>query len=196
MYNQSIGFKDETMKIEHKWALATISVLALAALIFTKRKAIMEYSKEKVWDLLTEAKISTLHPKVRDKAREFINKAEKEGIKLRITSAFRTYAEQDALYAQGRTKAGSIVTNAKAGQSSHNFATAIDVVPIVNGNADWNTDWSKIATIGKSVGFSWGGDWKSFKDKPHFEMNFGNTLAQLRSKFNSGQVTDGYVQLA
>lgn len=183
------------MKIEHKWAIGTLSLLGLVALIFTKRKPIMEYSKEKVWDLISEAKINTLHPKVRDKAREFINKAEKQGIKLRITSGFRTYAEQDALYAQGRTKAGSIITNAKAGQSSHNFGTAIDVVPIVNGNADWNTDWNKIATIGKSLGFSWGGDWTSFKDKPHFEMNFGNTLAQMRNKFDSGQVKDGYVQL-
>ena len=156
----------------------------------------MEYSKEKVWDSLSEAKIFTLHPQVRDKAREFINKAEKQGIKLRITSAYRTYAEQDALYAQGRTKGGSIVTNAKAGESSHNFGTAIDVVPIVNGIADWNTDWNKIATIGKSVGFAWGGDWTSFKDKPHFEMNFGNTLAQLRNKYNSGLISDGYVQLA
>ena len=180
------------MKTEYKWLIG----IGLGALIFTKRKSIMEYSKEKVWDFNTELKINTLHPKVRDKAREFINKAEKEGIKLRITSGFRTYAEQDALYAQGRTKGGSIVTNAKAGQSSHNFGTAIDVVPIVNGNANWKADWNKIATIGKSVGFSWGGDWNSFKDKPHFEMNFGNTLAQLRKKFNNGQISDGYVQLA
>lgn len=184
------------MKTEYKWLIGILSTLGLGAVIFNKRKSIMEYSKEKVWDLLSESRIYTLHPKVRDKAREFINKAEKQGIKLRITSAQRTYAEQDALYAQGRTKGGSIVTNAKAGESSHNFGTAIDVVPIVNGNADWNTDWNKIATIGKSVGFVWGGDWTSFKDKPHFEMNFGNTLAQLRSKYNSGQLSDGYVKLA
>jgi len=184
------------MKTKYKWLIGILSAAGLASVIFTKRKSIMEYSKEKVWDLLTEAKISTLHPKIRDKAREFINKAEKQGIKLRITSGFRTYAEQDALYAQGRTKKGSIVTNAKSGQSSHNFGTGIDVVPIVNGSADWHTDWNKIATIGKSVGFSWGGDWKNFKDKPHFEMNFGNTLAQLRSKYNNGQISNGYVQLA
>jgi len=181
------------MKKEYKWLILILSALGLV--IFTKRKSIMEYSKEKVWDLLSEAKIYTLHPQVRGKAREFINKAEKQGIKLRITSALRTYAEQNDLYAQGRTKGGSIVTNAKAGESSHNFGTGIDVVPIVNGRADWNTDWNKIATIGKSVGFAWGGDWKKFKDKPHFEMNFGNTLAQLRTKYNNGQISDGYVQL-
>lgn len=185
------------MEAKYKWLIGTLSVLGLgtAILMFVKRKSIMEYSKEKVWDFLSEMRIRSLHPKVRDKAREFINKAEKQGIKLRITSAQRTYAEQATLYAQGRTEKGSIVTNSKAGQSSHNFGTAIDVVPIVNGSPEWNTDWNKIADIGKSVGFAWGGDWTSFKDKPHFEMNFGNTLAQLRTKYNSGKITDGYVQI-
>jgi peptidoglycan L-alanyl-D-glutamate endopeptidase CwlK len=64
----------------------------------------------------------------------------------------------------------------------------------VDGKADWNTPhWNKIAEIGKSLGWSWGGDWTSFKDKPHFEKNFGNTLAELRSKSKGA---DGYVQLA
>ena len=178
------------MKTEYKWLIGLSVLGALAALIFTKRKLIIE----KVWDLISEVKIYTLHPQVRDKAREFLNKAEKQNIKLRITSARRTYAEQNDLYAQGRSKGGKIVTNAKAGESSHNFGTAIDVVPIVNGSADWNsTDWNKIGEIGKSLGFAWGGDWTSFKDKPHFEMNFGNTLAQLRAKYNGGQISDGYV---
>lgn len=182
------------MKTEYKWLIGLLSV-GLGVAVISKRKKIVEYAKEKVWDVISESRINTLHPKVREKARQFINKAEKQGIKLRITSAYRTWAEQTELYAQGRTKPGSIVTNAKAGESSHNFGTAIDVVPIVNGNADWNTDWNKIAVIGKSLGFAWGGDWVSFKDKPHFEMNFGNTLAQLRIKYNSGQLSDGYVQL-
>lgn len=181
------------MKDEVKWGIA-LSILGIGLLSIDK-KPIIKYTKEKMWDLLSENKVLTLHPKVRDKVTEFINKAEAQGIKLRVTSAYRTHAEQTALYEQGRTKPGKIVTNAKAGESSHNFGTAIDVVPIVNGVADWNTDWNKIAVIGKSLGFSWGGDWKSFKDKPHFEMNFGNTLAQLRTKYNAGKITDGYVQL-
>ena len=180
------------MQIKYKWLILIGGVF----LIFIKRKSITEYTQEKVWDLVSETRIFTLHPKVRDKAREFINKAEKQNIKLRVSSAYRTHAEQNDLYAQGRTKAGKIVTYAKGGQSFHNFGTAIDVVPIVNGKADWNTDWNKIATIGKSVGFAWGGDWTSIKDKPHFEMNFGNTLAQLQSKYNSGQLSGGFVQLA
>ena len=180
------------MQIKYKWLILIGGVF----LIFIKRKSITEYTQEKVWDLVSETRIFTLHPKVRDKAREFINKAEKQNLKLRVSSAYRTHAEQNDLYAQGRTKAGKIVTYAKGGQSFHNFGTAIDVVPIVNGKADWNTDWNKIATIGKSVGFAWGGDNISFIDKAHFQMNFGNTLAQLQSKYNSGQLSGGFVQLA
>lgn len=182
------------METKTKLALL-IGFFGLGFIVTAKRKQILNYTKEKMWDLLSESRILTLHPSVRDKATEFINKAEAQGIKLRVTSAHRSHAEQTALYEQGRTKPGKIVTKAKAGESSHNFGTAIDVVPIVNGNADWNTDWNKIAVIGKSLGFSWGGDWKSFKDKPHFEMNFGNSLAQLRNKYNSGMLTNGYVQL-
>jgi len=189
-----ILLKNNILLKKYKWWIAI--GIGGVILIYIKRKSIMEYTQGKVWDIVSETRILTLHPKVREKAREFINKAEKQNIKLRVASAYRSYAEQNDLYAQGRTKAGKIVTNAKGGQSSHNFGTAIDVVPIVNGKADYNTDWNKIATIGKSIGFAWGGDWTSIKDKPHFEMNFGNTLAQLRAKYDSGKLTDGYVQLA
>ena len=70
-----------------------------------------------------------------------------------------------------------------------------DVVQLVNGKADWNCDWDAIAKIAKSFGFAWGGDWKKFKDKPHFEMTFGNTLSQLRNKIKAGKIKDGYVIL-
>jgi hypothetical protein len=178
-----------------------LSIIGIA-IYLTKKGAnklgIMD-NQNKVWDSVSERNIEKLHPKVRDKAREFINKVEKDlGIKLRATSTLRTYAEQDKLYAQGRTTKGGIVTNAKGGQSNHNFGTALDVVPIVNGQADWKTTadtWNKIAVIGKGLGFQWGGDWKGLVDKPHFEMQFGNTLAQLRQKYESGQRDGDYVKL-
>jgi hypothetical protein len=178
-----------------------LSIIGIA-IYLTKKGAnklgIMD-NQNKVWDSVSERNIEKLHPKVRDKAREFINKVEKDlGIKLRATSTLRTYAEQDKLYAQGRTTKGGIVTNAKGGQSNHNFGTALDVVPIVNGQADWKTTadtWNKIAIIGKGLGFQWGGDWKGLVDKPHFEMQFGNTLAQLRQKYESGQRDGEYVKL-
>jgi peptidoglycan L-alanyl-D-glutamate endopeptidase CwlK len=192
---------------KYRYVIGGAIALAIVGIVvyINKRKIkklgtdVMEYTGNKVWDLISERNIEKLHPKVRNKATEFINKVEKElGIKLRVTSTLRTYAEQDKLYAQGRTTKGGIVTNAKGGQSNHNFGTALDVVPIVNGQADWKTTadtWNKIGTVGKSLGFEWGGDWKSFVDKPHFEMTFNNSLAQMRSKQEKGEVKGGYVKL-
>lgn len=145
-----------------------------------------------MWDLISEKRVLLLHPKVRAKARAFIDAAEKQGIKLRVTASLRTYAEQDKLYAQGRTTAGAIVTNAKSGSSYHNFGLALDVVPIMNGKAVWDADWKAIGAIGKAVGFAWGGDWRKIVDKPHFEMTFGYSVAKLRGL----QIVDGYVLIA
>lgn len=141
----------------------------------------------RVWDPVSAQRIARLHPKMRIAAAMLVTRAEMQGIKLRVTSTLRAYAEQDALYAQGRTKPGGIVTNAKAGESWHNFGLAMDVVAIdKDGKADWNGPWERIAEIGKSLGFEWGGDWKSFKDKPHFQMKFGHTLSQMRALKGQG----------
>lgn len=186
------------MKTEYKWIVGIGSTLAVGFIIvYFINKKMKKGGSNAVWDSASEKLIETLHPKIRDKAREFINKAEKEGIKLRVTSGFRTYEEQDKLYAQGRTTSGQVVTNASAGHSNHNFGTAFDVVPIINGKADYdNGDWDKIGQLGKSVGFKWGGDWSSIIDKPHFEMTFGNSTADMRNKIAQGNVKDGYVILA
>ena len=139
------------------------------------------------WDTATNNRIEKLHPKIRCAVKNFINQVESEmGIKLRVIQGLRTYAEQNALYAQGRTTAGSIVTKAKGGQSNHNFGLAIDVAEIKNGKIDWSEQEKilpKIAPIGKKWGFSWGGDWKSIIDKPHFEMTFGKSLSELRKAY-------------
>lgn len=126
------------------------------------------------WDKHTNKRIPTLDSRVQKAAYGFINTVEKElGIKLRVTSALRTVAEQDALYAKGN------VTKARGGQSYHNYGLAIDVVEIKNGQAIWNCDWPKISAVGKRFGFEWGGDWKNFVDKPHFQMTFGKSVRQL-----------------
>ena len=145
----------------------------------------------------SEKVVQKLHPKIRDKAREFIVKAEQQGITLRITSGLRTWAEQDELYAQGRTKPGSVVTNAKGGSSNHNYGLAFDVVPIENGKVNWNSkNWNKIGQIGKSVGFNWGGDWTGLVDKPHFEMLFGNSVSDLKQMYLAGKKDGDYVNVA
>jgi peptidoglycan LD-endopeptidase CwlK len=134
-----------------------------------------------------EKKLSGVHPVVAEKARQLIKKAYAEGIPIIITQGLRTIEEQNRLYAQGRTKPGKIVTNARGGYSYHNFGLAFDfcVCDVVKGNLvpNWKVDhrWLRVGQIGKSLGLEWGGEWKRFKDYPHFQYTFGLSLAQLRS---------------
>lgn len=103
------------------------------------------------------------------------------GIDYILTCTYRSDDEQDKLYAQGRTTPGGIVTNARAGESKHNTvdrdgkpaSQAFDIVIMKNGKPDWNVknpDWKKAGMIGKSCGLEWAGDWKSFKEFPHFQL--------------------------
>jgi RHS repeat-associated protein len=130
------------------------------------------------WDPITNSRILELDPRIQDEATDFINVAENKGICIRITSGYRSIADQNALYAKGRNgDTSAIVTNAQGGQSNHNWGLALDVVPIGDngtGKANWNADWGAIGVLGKSVGFSWGGDFKSFIDRPHFELVWPN----------------------
>lgn len=172
------------------------SVALLAAGSFAVYKGLPQlwykWFKVRLWDNETENKISRLHPKIRGKARAFLKAAQKAGYKLRVTSGYRSVDEQNALYDQGRSSGGKIVTNAKGGSSFHNFALAFDVVEIKDGVALWNnSNWDKIAAIGKKYGLEWGGDWTSFKDKPHFQLTLGYTTAELLAKV--GTDTNKYV---
>jgi len=137
-----------------------------------------------------ERAIARLHPQVRGLIRKFINDVYiKHQVQLVIVQDYRTYAQQDALYAKGRTASGNIVTNAKGGQSNHNFALAVDVFPLwddgqlhMDGKSDAKNIeiLKKIAPVGKSIGLEWGGDWKSIVDNPHFQLKTGKTMSQLR----------------
>lgn len=131
-----------------------------------------------------ELKLKGVHPTVATKARQLISQAYKEEINIIITQGLRTIEEQNALYAQGRTKPGKIVTNAKGGYSYHNFGLAFDFAVLnSDGSVNWNINekWKRVGQIGKSLGLEWGGDWKDFKDYPHFQCTFGLTLADLRA---------------
>lgn len=157
----------------------------------------VNYLKQKTWDIISDRRIERLHPLIRAKAKEFILRAEKElGITLRLSSGYRSFESQDELYARGRTTPGSIVTNAKAGESYHNYGLAIDVVEIKEGKAIWNNPrWDDIAALGKEIGFSWGGDWKSFKDKPHFEYTFNKSVDELYVLHSASDKSNSYVNL-
>lgn len=133
--------------------------------------------------MINSRKIEDLNPYVATLARKMIAAAKKEGIDVLVTSTYRDGESQNYLYAQGRTRPGKVVTNARAGQSWHNYKLAFDVVPIVGGKAMWNDlrTFKRLGEIGKSVGLEWAGDWKSFKEYPHFQWTGGLSLAQLRA---------------
>lgn len=165
-------------------------------------------------DSITLGRIKTLHPKLRCEAVEIFAKI---GLVLtgkarcRFTFTYRSFAEQQALYEQGRTKPGRIVTNAKAGQSLHNYGLAVDIALLIDtdGNgtfetASWDdtadfeglggSTWMRIVHIFDAYGWEWGGRWKSIKDKPHFQKDFGHDWRELLRLHNEGKVDkEGYV---
>lgn len=105
------------------------------------------------------------------------------GITIIFTSTYRDVESQNALYAQGRTTSGNIVTKVKGGDSFHNWRVAFDVVPVVGGKAIWDDNklWAKIGKIGTEMGLDWGGSWKSFVDKPHFQYTGGLSISDFKS---------------
>lgn len=137
--------------------------------------------------------LGNLHPVLLAGATELIRRSYARGIPILITQGMRTIAEQNALYAQGRTKKGAIVTNAKGGSSYHNYGLAIDFALLLpdgksvswdmkrDGDGDKVADWQEVAQEAKKLGFEWGGDWSSFKDYSHLQMTFGLTTAELRA---------------
>ncbi|MFC3420219.1 M15 family metallopeptidase [Salinicoccus hispanicus] len=132
-----------------------------------------------------------LHPIVAEHAEILRQRAAQIGIVIRFTDGFRSFEEQDALFAQGRTTAGNIVTNARGGQSYHNYGLAVDYAIEVGPNVIWDieydgngngrSDWFEVAQIAKELGFTWGGDWESFRDYPHLQMDFGYSLYNLQT---------------
>ena len=151
-------------------------------------------------DKVSQDRIDQLHPSIRLDVSNLIEKINTKILtgraKVRIAQGLRTFAEQDALYAQGRTKPGKKVTNAKGGQSIHNYGLAVDIVLILDGKtASWDeksdfdrdqqSDWIEVVTEFKRAGWVWGGDWRTFKDMPHFEKTKGLSLKQIQDKYKN-----------
>lgn len=129
---------------------------------------------------MASRRIEDLHPLLQPLAEQFKTKADAQGIDFIFTCTYRSAGEQNALYAQGRTAPGRIVTNAKAGQSRHNTtlngkpaSEAFDIVPMVNGKPCWDAKhpaWQTLGAIGESLGLEWAARWKTFKEFPHFQL--------------------------
>lgn len=164
-------------------------------------------------DRITLERINLLHPRVKEEAVELygeIVKALTGRAICRFTHTLRTFAEQDKLFAQGRTAPGKIVTRARGGQSYHNYGLAIDIALLVdtdrNGTfetASWDTrsdfdqdgraDWMEVVDIFKRYGWEWGGDWR-FIDKPHFQKTLGKSIVELQALHRTKKVDkNGFV---
>jgi peptidoglycan L-alanyl-D-glutamate endopeptidase CwlK len=176
-------------------------------------------------DSLTLQKIQLLHPKIRQETLETYthinNNLFGKNLKLRFTHTYRSFEEQNEFYKQGRNKLYDKegnrlpkITNAKGGQSIHNYGLAFDITVLIdkddNGNFEtalWNLeadhdkdntpDWKEAIACLKSRGWEWGGDWKQFPDYPHFQKTFGYTWQALQKKFLNDdtftEVIDGKV---
>jgi len=141
-------------------------------------------------DQLTIDRIATAHPKIREELKNYYiecNNKLPKGVRLRFAYVYRSVEEQNKLYAQ-RPK----VTNAKGGQSIHNYGLAFDIAILLdkdnNGtfeSIDWNISspyFKLVVEYFKSKGYEHGGDWKNFKDYPHFQKTFGHTWQTLKNK--------------
>lgn len=141
--------------------------------------------------------VTQLHPTLQKKIKELKKLCADNGITIRITECLRTVSEQDALYAKGRTKPGSKVTNCqgKSYSSMHQWGVAFDYVIDQDTDKDGDVDirdlynvklMNVVGKLGQSIGLEWGGSWKSIVDKPHFQLpDWGSTPAKLKAKYGT-----------
>lgn len=142
--------------------------------------------------------VKELHPELQIKLSLLQSECKKQGIVIGVGECLRTKAEQDALYAKGRTKPGKIVTKAKGNtySSMHQWGVAVDIYLKMDVDGDGSTVddafnnstglFNKVGKIGQSIGLEWGGSWKSIKDLPHFQLTqYGSTPAQLKAKYGT-----------
>jgi peptidoglycan L-alanyl-D-glutamate endopeptidase CwlK len=115
--------------------------------------------------------------------------ADRHGITIEVISGLRSWKQQSALYAQGRTKPGRIVTKARPGSSWHNYGLAIDLGLFAVGRYLDEAEpkraaqiYRELGTLAADMGIEWAGNWKSFPEGPHFQNRYGLTIAQAKEK--------------
>jgi peptidoglycan LD-endopeptidase CwlK len=111
--------------------------------------------------------ISKLAPNTRQATEKWYEYCKKEGIDILIYETLRTLETQKQYVARGVSQTL---------KSYHLVGQALDFVPVVKGKAAWSgygsADILKAVAHAKKLGFEWGGDWKSFVDKPHLQFNY------------------------
>lgn len=166
-------------------------------------------------DQITLKRIKTLHPKIREEVMELYTKANNKlgkGVRLRFSYTFRTFEEQNLLYSKGRTNPGPRVTDAKGGQSIHNYGLAFDIVLLYDKNGDGNFeevswdikrdgdkdgvfDWLEVTSVFVEAGYT-NGFLKNGKkwDFPHFQKDFGLKWSEMQEKLNEGKYTEEEIE--
>lgn len=134
--------------------------------------------------------ITLCHPRLQLLAGQLVDECNKQGLKIKIGETLRTVAEQDALYAQGRTAPGNIVTNAPGSSYSsyHQWGTAFDIFRNDGAGAynEIGGFFNRVGTIGVSIGLEWGGNWKSIVDKPHFQLpDWGSSTSGIKKLYRN-----------
>jgi peptidoglycan L-alanyl-D-glutamate endopeptidase CwlK len=143
------------------------------------------------FDKRSEENIITLIPKAQILARQFLAILKSTGKDVRIISGTRTYAEQDVLFRKGRFgNPPPKVTNAKGGQSNHNFGLAWDIGLFENGQyitkGNQYTSLS-VPVLAQLQNLEWGGNWIKFKDFPHYQLTaVSEDVAKVRGLFEAG----------
>lgn len=130
-------------------------------------------------------RLKQVHPALAERVFAAAAALRLRGIQVEVVQGLRTFAQQDALYAQGRTAPGPRVTNARGGQSNHNFGLAVDLCPIAQGRPNWETPasvWE--ATGAEAAGLEWGGRWKTIIDRPHVQLPTGLSVSDCLAVYN------------
>ena len=143
--------------------------------------------------MINSRDINDLETIVQPYCNAFIKKCKTQGIDILVYSTFRDNAQQDSIYAIGRTvkgsnptkskPMGSIVTNAKGGESFHNYHVAFDWVPVIGGKPQWNDSvlYLKCGNIAESCGLEWAGRWIKLKETAHCQFTGGHDLAWFKA---------------
>jgi peptidoglycan L-alanyl-D-glutamate endopeptidase CwlK len=140
------------------------------------------------FDDRSEKNIAGLTPGAQALCREWLARCLAEQIPVKVISGLRTYAEQAAIYAKGRTEPGPKVTNARPGYSWHNFGVAWDFVVFdAQGQPQWDSPlMTRCGKIAEELGLEWGGSWSGFKDIPHIQLRVRMSLAEARAAVAKG----------
>lgn len=175
----------------HDWeAQGRLKELAQEHFKLSLLQQLLELTKKLSEMLKSPSKPTKMQPLVERRVVSIIADMERFGLPVRLVQGYRSIEEQNKLYAQGRTTAGTIVTNAKGGESFHNYGVAVDFVFRKSGYNATDAQWNLLGDTLKKYGFEWGGDWKGFVDKPHGQLTLGYSLKDFQqgkvdySKFN------------